>query len=98
MPEDEVPTTEEATLTADETAVEDEEAVSEPASANCQHCGEPSEVDVSETPDWLCPHCERYQDSMTCPTCKQPTRASLMPEDLRPAAHAPKRHRKSKEN
>jgi hypothetical protein len=63
----------------------------------CRHCGEQNEG-VAEGEDWLCLQCERYQDSMVCPTCNQVTRSSLMPEDLRPAAHAPKRHRKAKEN
>ena len=78
----------------DETAVdtdEQEEAETLDVSTHCRHCGKLAELDVTIDPDWLCTHCERYQDTVACPTCHQPSRASLMaPEDV-PAAVKPKR-------
>jgi hypothetical protein len=68
-----------------------------PQTVNCRHCGRPNEVDVEATPDWLCPSCERYQDSMLCPTCSSVVRISLMPDGSAPEAHAPVRSRKAKE-
>jgi hypothetical protein len=47
-----------------------------PSAVHCRHCGQPNEVNVEETPDWLCPACERYQDATTCPTCHQLARIS----------------------
>lgn len=61
------------------------------APSHCRHCGEEHEGDVPESGDFLCVHCGHYQDSMVCPTCKQPTRISLMPADLAPAVHKPKK-------
>jgi predicted RNA-binding Zn-ribbon protein involved in translation (DUF1610 family) len=43
----------------------------------CAHCGEEVEGVEADT-DFLCPHCERYQDSTICPTCHQVARPSLM--------------------
>lgn len=81
---------------------EDEEQVA--ASPDyCRHCGEPKNVvtlknavTLTDTPydtgdDWLCASCEHWQDSMLCPTCKQPARISLMPADLAPKAAKPKK-------
>lgn len=77
-----------------------DEADEEPAgpeTVHCRHCGQPAEVDVAANPDWLCPACERYQDAMTCPTCGQTTRISLLAADLAPVVHEPTRRRKAKE-
>jgi hypothetical protein len=67
-----------------------------PAETNCRHCGRPAIVDLAENADWLCPSCERYQDSMLCPTCNSVVRISLMPDGSAPEAHAPVRGRKAK--
>jgi hypothetical protein len=66
-----------------------EEAPAEPV--YCRHCGaELANRSLAEqTDDWLCPSCEHYQDSTQCPTCGGNTRISLLPNDLRPAAHKP---------
>lgn len=68
-----------------------------PQEVNCRHCGVPSDVDVAQNPDWLCPFCEHYQDAMACPTCGQTARISLMPAEMAPEVHAPARRRKAKE-
>jgi hypothetical protein len=69
---------------------QDEEAA---GPSNCRHCGHLNDT-TSTDGDWLCPNCERYQDQMTCPTCKQPARISLMPDEFAPTPHAPVRRRK----
>jgi rubrerythrin len=46
----------------------------------CRHCGKSSQQ-LSDNPDWLCPKCDHYQDTMACPTCGQPTRISLMQDE-----------------
>lgn len=66
-----------------------------PDTVHCRHCGQPHEVQPGSDPDFLCDACGRYQDSMLCPTCKQPARISLMPQDLVPEPHAPARRRKA---
>lgn len=68
-----------------------------PTEVNCRHCGAASDVDVAQTPDWLCHVCEHYQDAMPCPTCGQTVRISLMPAEIAPEVHAPIRRRKAKE-
>jgi hypothetical protein len=55
----------------------------------CRHCGaaRPGEAESADLgADWLCSSCERWQDSMTCPTCGSQTRISTMPPDLVPPA------------
>ena len=54
----------------------------------CRHCGE---AYTSFSTDPKCPHCDRYQDAVICPTCGQLARASLMPEDSVPSAAKPKK-------
>jgi hypothetical protein len=66
-----------------------------PSAVHCRHCGQPNEVNVDETPDWLCPACERYQDATTCPVCHQLARISMLPPDMVPEPHAPARRRRS---
>jgi hypothetical protein len=78
----------------EETAVatdDQEEVEALDVSTHCRHCGRRTETDVSDTPDWLCSHCDRYQDTVACPTCHQPSRASLMDSEVVPAAAKPKR-------
>lgn len=69
----------------------------------CRHCGEPKSVATHKNPitltetameagdDWLCAHCERWQDQTICPTCHQVARISLMPEEMAPKAARPKK-------
>ncbi len=71
-----------------------EEDAGSTAGAHCRHCGQPNDNAVAGG-DWQCPSCEQYQDTMACPTCGNPARISLMPEDLVPAPHAPARRRRS---
>jgi len=69
----------------------DVEDVDEPGAVYCRHCGKSHDLPASvlaANPDWLCPHCERYQDAVICPTCKQLARASLLSADSVPAPHA----------
>lgn len=73
--------------------VEEEEAG--PETVHCRHCGQPNEVSAEANPDWQCQACERYQDAMICPVCKQTARISLMPPDMVPEAHAPARRRRT---
>lgn len=68
-----------------------------PQDVNCRHCGVLSTVDVEQTPDWLCRSCEHYQDAMSCPTCGQTTRISLMAPELAPEVHAPVKRQKVRE-
>jgi len=71
-----------------------EELESESVDATCRHCGAHAEFGPDGEPeDWLCTECERYQDTMVCPTCHQPARISLMPEDLAPERHSPRRRK-----
>lgn len=65
---------------------------------NCRHCGA-ARGDTQALPDgdWLCNHCEHYQDTMVCPTCNSVVRASLMPAEMVPAAAKPKRAKKEEE-
>lgn len=59
------------------------------AMSSCRHCGAHHAIDSNANPDWLCPHCERWQDSMACPTCGAQTRISTMaPENVPPAAES----------
>jgi len=52
---------------------------------HCRHCGAvPAEHPLVE--DWLCTHCERYQDSTICPVCGAYTRLSNLPDDMKPKA------------
>lgn len=81
------------TLTGD---VEQAAEPSGPVEVNCRHCGRAASIDLASNPDWLCESCERYQDSMTCPTCRSVVRISLMPEGSAPEPHAPVRSRKAK--
>ena len=53
---------------------------------NCRHCGKKN---ANATPgDWLCPNCERWQNTVGCPTCGQPVDISQLPSDTVPAAAA----------
>ena len=71
------------------TTIEEEEdrAPAEPMPDYCRHCGKLSAEPVEEDADWLCEHCERYQDSTTCPTCRSVVRISLLPAEAAPAPH-----------
>lgn len=85
------------------------EEASEAAPAYCRWCGkewaeanESANAPLGDGPpsrleaaggDWLCPHCERYQDAGTCPTCGGNARLSALPENLRPEPHKPVRSR-----
>jgi transcription elongation factor Elf1 len=64
---------------------------------HCYHCGAPHELTEGDDTDWLCPHCEKYQDTMACPECGHPVRISLMDPAKVPAAHAPTRRKKGDE-
>lgn len=78
----------------EEVLVEPEQTPEEtvtPAAVNCRHCGAPHDLEPGADPDWQCPECERWQDTIACPTCHQPARISLLPKEAVPAAHAPKR-------
>ena len=70
-----------------------EESV-DPSAVYCRHCGEPAKDGTKWNTDWLCVYCQRYQDSMACPTCHSTVRISLMSEDVVPAPHAPLRRRR----
>ena len=52
-------------------------AEAESSSITCRHCGKRYE---SSAADPQCPECGRYQDTVMCPTCHQPARASLLNE------------------
>jgi hypothetical protein len=80
----------------EEEVAEVEEVASEPI--HCRWCGAQHESSVDDSEDWLCEHCERYQDAMVCPTCHQLARVSMMPPEQVPAAHAPARRKKAKED
>jgi hypothetical protein len=81
--------TETPTDTTDQTPDPDAQA------AHCRHCGVPSDAPAGS--DFQCASCERYQDTVACPTCHQPARISLLPEGTAPEPHAPTRRRKAKE-
>lgn len=59
-----------------------EEQAPEPQQVSCHHCGAPNPTPQLPGADWLCTACERYQDSMTCPTCHSVVRASLMKAEV----------------
>lgn len=59
-----------------------------PTPGNCRWCGA---YQAEADGDWLCPECERYQDAMTCPTCGNLARVSLLPAELVPAPVKPKK-------
>ena len=53
---------------------------------HCYHCGAPREfADEDHDKDWFCDSCERWQDTIGCPTCHQPTRASLLDPSVVPS-------------
>lgn len=87
----------ETDIVAQEAPPEEVEEQTGPETVNCRHCGQPNEVDTAATPDWQCPACERYQDSMTCPTCNQITRISLVAPELAPEVHVPTKRRRTRE-
>jgi hypothetical protein len=64
---------------------------------HCRHCGQPSDDPHTPDEDWLCSACDRYQDAITCPTCGNLARISLLPEGTAPEPHAPARRRRAKE-
>lgn len=64
-------------------AESDEEDV-ESTPQHCYHCGRPTTAENLEE-DWLCPHCGRYQNSVTCPTCHQVANKLMMDESAVPA-------------
>lgn len=68
--------------------VVEEEVVVEPTKAYCFHCGRPSEVNTEENTDWLCPHCQRYQMAVVCPTCHSVVNMTTLPQDVAPKGHA----------
>jgi len=57
--------------------------------AYCRHCGAPAPLDAHG--DWLCPACERYQETVMCPTCGSLTRISSLPADKQPKAAKPQK-------
>jgi len=62
--------------------------------STCRHCGaDGPHAFASDVSDWLCPECERYQNSVICPTCHGLADVRLMEPDAVPA----KRSRKAKE-
>ena len=69
-----------------------EEAAPAPP-VHCRHCGAKLQNTAlaAETDDWLCPACDRYQDSTICPTCGGLARISTLPEELQPAPAKPKK-------
>ena len=75
--------------------VEVEEA--KPEKVYCRHCGQARELAAGDDPDWLCEYCDKYQDTMACPECGQPTRISLMDPAKVPAPHGPARRKKGDE-
>lgn len=77
---------------AEAESVEDTEP--EVVTANCRHCGAAHEMVEGESSDWLCSECDKYQDTMACPECGQPTSISLMDPAKVPAPHAPQRRKK----
>ena len=76
---------------ADQTSDPDAQAT------HCRHCGAPLDSAANSGAEIQCPNCERYQDTIACPTCRQPARISLLPEGSAPEPHAPTRRRKAKE-
>lgn len=74
-----------------------EEQQGAPELQHCRWCGQPQEAATAEGEDWLCESCERWQNTMTCPTCNQLTILSALPENMLPEPHAPTRRRKAKE-
>lgn len=73
---------------------DDEETVvaePQPVTVFCRHCGKPTELPADYPQDWLCASCERYQDSMVCPTCHQVARISAMPAEHHPEPHEPQK-------
>jgi len=48
-----------------------------PMDVTCVHCDASHTIESDANPDWLCPACDRYQDTTTCPTCHSVVRASL---------------------
>lgn len=79
----------------------DEETVvvePQPVTVYCRHCGQPTERDSGDDSDWICSSCERYQDSMVCPTCHQVTRISGMAAEYIPKPHAPVKPKKEGES
>jgi len=54
----------------------------------CRHCGVTPLIEVSGA-DWLCPNCDKWQDTIACPTCGAPARISLLPKTVVPKAHDP---------
>jgi len=83
------PTTEETTQTSEIEVAAD--------TAHCRHCGHVHEepLTISADADWLCPHCDRWQNTVKCPTCNQPVHVSQLAEDQVPAAHGPVRRRRN---
>lgn len=63
--------------------------------AVCRHCGGPNRIATDANPDWQCAICERWQDTIACPTCGQPARISLLPAELVPAPHEPLSEKKA---
>ncbi len=51
----------------------------EQSSGPCRHCGETIQYDL-ERGDTRCPHCERFQNTVQCPTCRQPVDIHVLPE------------------
>lgn len=65
------------------------EAVEETAHY-CYHCGAVNTAENLDA-DWLCPQCDKYQDSVTCPTCHQVANKSLMDAGDVPPPAKPKK-------
>lgn len=67
------------------------------ASVPCRHCGEANQIRSDANPDWQCAVCERWQDTIACPTCGQPARISLLAPEVVPAPHEPVSAKKGKD-
>jgi rRNA maturation protein Nop10 len=63
----------------------------------CRHCGEEAPAGTVAEKDWLCGECGRYQHSAICPTCHSVVTVSLLPAEMVPEPHAPKKRKKAKE-
>ena len=88
MADEQAAVADEAQAAASESA-DEQSAPVEPV--HCHWCGATHEPVEGESEDWLCGHCERYQDSMSCPTCGGQARVSLMPAEMVPEPAKPRK-------
>lgn len=88
----------ETPATQPETTTDDAEAVGQTGDVHCRHCGQPTEQTVQAVvagQDWLCPACERWQQTVICPTCKSAVHVDSLPPEAVPEPHAPARRRRA---